>query len=184
MTTHRRLAAVVLSFSGTIALGQGTIYESRGASGPVFSDRPSPGATEIVVSPPNVVSSEVLAPPQQVPAPHPEQGPVYRKLAIAAPANGDTIWTNTGAFDVQVEVVPALRDGDRVEVKLDGTVLPRAFRSGAIGVTEEDWQLAAAENVEHTLQVAVLDAKGTVVAESSVVRFYALRATREHRRRR
>lgn len=183
MRTHR-LAALALSIWAPLALGQGSIYESQGASGPVFSDRPSPGAKEVVLPPPNVVSSEVLAPPQQVPAPHPEQGPVYRKLAIAAPANGDTIWTNTGAFDVQVELVPALRDGDRIEVKLDGTVLPRAFRSGAIGVTEEDWQLAAAENVEHTLQVAVLDAKGTVVAESSVVRFYAHRATREHRRRR
>jgi hypothetical protein len=180
MKTHQ-LVALALSFWASLALGQGAIYESQGTSGPVFSDRPSPGARELVLPPPNVVAPEVLAPAQPTSPPPADDTPVYKKVAIASPANGDTIWSNTGAFDVQVTVAPALRDGDRIGIKLDGTVLPRSFRSGAVSLTEEDWQLAAAENVEHTLQAAVLDAKGAVLAESSVVSFYAHRTARKRR---
>jgi len=79
--------------------------------------------------------------------------------------------------------VPALRDGDRVQIKFDGTLLQRAFRSTAISLTESDWQLAAAENVEHTLQAAVVDGTGAVLVESPVVSFYVHRATIQRRRR-
>lgn len=182
MKMHR-LAALALSLWGTLVLGQGTIYESKGASGPVFSDRPSPGAKEVALPPPNVVAPEVPPPTQPAAPAAVEQAPHYKKLAIASPASGDTIWTNTGAFDIQVELVPALRESDRIEIKLDGAVLRRAFRSSAISITEEDWQAAAAEDVEHTLQAAVVDGKGAILAESPVVRFYAHRATKKRRAR-
>jgi len=179
----RPLAGLVLSFWGALALGQGAIYESQGQSGPVFSDRPSPGATQVILPPPNVIEPERLAPAQPATPTPADQAPLYEKLAIASPANGDTVRTNTGEFDVQVNIVPALRDGDRIQVKFDGTLLQRAFRSTAISLTESDWQLAAAENVEHTLQAAVVDGTGVVLVESPVVSFYVHRATIQRRRR-
>ena len=58
----RPLAGLVLSLWGALALGQGAIYESQGPSGPVFSDQPSPGATPVILPPPNVIAPERLAP--------------------------------------------------------------------------------------------------------------------------
>jgi hypothetical protein len=179
----RWLVALTLSLWCTLAAGQHPIYESQGPSGPVFSDQPSPGAREVILPPPNVVVVPPLPPPEtDATAPADPPAP-YTALAIASPAEGDTIHTNTGAFDVTLKIAPFLRDGDRIELKLDGTVLRRAFRSTAISVTEDDWQSAAAENVQHTLQAAILDQNGNLIVESPVVSFYAHRAT-IHRGRR
>jgi hypothetical protein len=176
-------AAWVLVLWGTLAFGQGAIYESQGPSGPVFSDQPSPGATQVILPPPNVIAPEQWAPAQPTSPPaQADHRPFYRSLGISSPANGDTIHTNTGAFDVQVDIVPTLRDGDRIELKLDGTPLQRLFRSGAISVTESDWQAAAAEDVQHSLQAAVVSGDGGVLVESPVVSFYAHRATVKRRR--
>ena len=99
-------------------------------------------------------------------------------LSISTPADGDTIHTNTGAVDIRAKSAPALRAarGDRIGVKPDGNLLAASYRSGRISLTAADWQ-AAAENVEHTLQAAIVDAAGNVLIESAPVRFFAHRAT-------
>ena len=85
--------------------------------------------------------------------------------------------TNTGAFDVKVAVQPALNAGDVFVVALDGTALPGRYTSGDIAVTEQDFQSAATDNVQHQLQVAVVDAGGNVLITAGPVSFYVHRAT-------
>lgn len=166
------------------AAAQTTIYESRGKSGPVFSDQPSPDAKPVNVAPGNVVES-----PQPVakPAPQPAAAPPpYRSLAIAAPQDRGTVHTNTGAFDVSLRISPGLRSasGDRVVLMLDGTALPKTYRSTSIRVTENDWRAADAAGSMHTLQALVVDGAGRVLIESSPVLFYAQRTVVGSGRRR
>lgn len=167
--------AVVLASWCALAAGQSKVYESQDKAGPVYSDQPTPGARELVLPPPNVISAEPPAP--QPPAAAGEAAPLYRSLAVSSPADGDTLHSNTGAFELGVQVVPALREGDRIRVKLDGILLPERYTSTRIQVTEADWQTAARDDVEHTLQLAVVDEAGAVLIESGVTSFYLHRAT-------
>src|SRR3954468_827084 len=129
----RSFAAIILSLWSVFCAAQGTIYESRDKAGPVFSDQPSAGARPIEVPPPNLMQGS----PSPAASPAPAAAPYYSSFVIADPANGDSIHTNTGAFDMRVQPVPGLRtaDGDRIRVKLDGTLLPTSYASATISLT-------------------------------------------------
>ena len=172
--------ALVLGTWCAIAMAQSTVYESKDKAGPVFSGQPSytdqPTAAKPVVVPPmNLMQGVAPAPPASATAAAP-----YTALAISLPANGGTLHSNTGAFDVRVKASPALRTakGDRIKIKLDGNMLAPNYKSAKLGVTAADWQAAAkSDNVEHTLQAAIIDSTGAVLVESAPVSFYAHRAT-------
>ncbi len=153
-----------------------TVYESQGKSGPVFSDKPSPGATSVDLPPPNVISAPPIAAP--APAPPAAPRPHYSKLVISLPEPEGTVHSNTGAFDVRARLNPPLRPSDRIGVSIDGNVVPTLFRSTTLRISEADWQSAAAGegNGEHMLQLAVLDAKGVPLIESEPLRFFIKRA--------
>ncbi len=157
------------------AWAQTTIYESRDKAGPVFSDKPAPGAAAVDLPPPNVVA---MPPPAPVAPPAPAPAPAYRSLVIVSvPPNG-TIHSNTGAFEFSVRPTPALRSTDRIRISLDGNVLPGNYRSNSLAVSEADWGRAArGDTTEHTLQVAIVDGQGKVLIASDAVRFYVQRAT-------
>ena len=159
-----------------------TVYESKDKSGAtVFSDRPTPGAKAVELAPPNL---SVGVKPQP-PGPAPAAAPPYASLAISSPANEDTIHSNTGAFSIRVRNTPALRTaaGDRIRVKLDGTLLASSYSSGQVSIRAADWQAAAADNAQHTLQAAIIDRSGATLIESAPVRFYVKRATASGARR-
>jgi len=116
--------------------------------------------------------------PQEAAPTAPASG--YTSLVITSPGHNGTIHSNTGAFEVGAEVRPALRaaQGDVMRARLDGIPLAQSYASANFRVTEADWRAAAnPDNVEHTLQVAVVDGSGTVLIESAPIRFYAHRAT-------
>lgn len=168
----------------TLAAAQ-TMYESKDQSGAtVFSDKPSPGAKPVDLAPPNVIQSPPL--PRQAPAPA-AAVPAYRSIAVAVPADGGTVHSNTGAFAVTIKISPALRAsaGDRIRLSLDGNVLPTAYASRKINLTDADWATDTAANseVQHTLQAAVVDSNGTIKLESAPVSFYVRRATVRRRAR-
>jgi len=180
--TRPLLVAILLAIGPTLAVAQSPVYESKDKAGPVFSDQPSPGAKPIELGPPSVIQT---TPAPRQPAPAAGAAPYYTALAISSPENGGTIHSNTGAFDVSVQLQPALRTsrGDRIEARLDGRALARRFSSARFGVTEADWQKSASpDNVEHTLQVVILDKTGAVLIESAPVKFFAHRAARAHRK--
>ena len=151
------------------------VYESKEKGGvPVFSDTPTQGAKPVDLPPPNVVNTPQPAQPQ---APSAPAAPSYVQLAILAPAQQDTVHTNTGAFDVQVSLAPTLRPGDAFVVTLDGNALPGRYTSANISLTEQDYASAAAATHQHSLSVAVVDSNGNVLMSSNAVSFYVDRST-------
>lgn len=177
--SSRALLATLLALCSTLATAQGTVYESKDRAGPVFSDAPSSGAKSLELPPLSVIQ-EPQAPPQPPPAQTVAPAP-YSGLAIVAPANEGTIHTNTGAFDLRVQIQPSLRirNGDAIIVRLDGNQLARGYHGTAIHIKAADWARAAtAKSIEHSLQVAITDRTGAVLIESAPVRFYAHRAVR------
>jgi hypothetical protein len=158
---HHWMIAVALVAQAMAPLAQ-TVYESKDKTGPVFSDKPSPGAKPLQLEAPNVVS-----PPAVTPA----------RLVIASPSNQDSVHSNDGAFGISARLSPPLRPNDRVRVLIDGNLVPTVFRSTSPRITPADWQATAlGDRGEHTLQLAVVDANGVPAIESPVVGFYLHRA--------
>ena len=165
---------IVLAALWSATATHSQIYESKDKSGaPVYSDTPTPGSKEVTLPAPNV--SDAPMPSTQpttpaVPAP-------YSELVIVSPGPGSTLHTNTGEFNVNVNLSPALnsKGGDRFVVTLDGTALPGRYTSPTIEITSKDWAVAA-DNVQHELGVSVVNANGDVVIAASPVTFYAHRA--------
>lgn len=172
----RILAAAALLAATTAVWAQTTIYESRDKAGPVYSDRPSAGAAPVEVAPGNVVA--MPKPAQLAPAAAPASSPAYRSLVFVSPQAGGTVHSNSGEFEFSVRSVPALRSGDRLRVQLDGATLQGSYRSTArVRVSEDDWRRAARpESNQHTLQVAIVDAQGNVLAATEPLSFYVQRA--------
>jgi len=174
----RIYAAIALAAWGSTCWAQGTVYESKDKAGPVFSDRPGAGAKPVDVPTPNVIQTDPLPKERATAAPP----PAYTALAILGPASQGNVHSNTGAFDVDVRVTPALRTaaGDRIRVTLDGKVLPATYASTPLRIREADWQFAASGDIQHTLQLAVVDRAGKVLIESAPAKFYVRRATQKH----
>ncbi len=174
------LIAAVLAAQATVSLAQ-TVYESKGQTGPVFSDRPSSGAVPVELPPPNVVSPPAAKPAPPEPA---ASAPTYRRFVITWPAEQDMVHSNTGAFDIRASLSPPLRRTDRVRVLIDGNLVPTIYRSASPRISENDWLAAATgSSGEHTLQLAVVDADGKPWIESAPVRFYLRRAAAGRRGR-
>lgn len=175
----RILLVTLLALCSTLATAQGAVYESKDKAGPVFSDRPSSGAKPVELPPLSVIP-EPPALPQAPQAPTVAPAP-YSMLTILAPANEGTIHTNTGAFDMHLQIEPSLRisNGDAIIVKLDGNQLVQGYHGSVIHIKPADWARAATtDNIEHSLQVAIIDQTGAVMIESAPVRFYAHRAVK------
>jgi hypothetical protein len=157
-----------------IAIAQTTIYECQGNNGPVFSDRPCPGARVLDLPPPNVIDTG--APPQQPDVPQ-AAAPAYTAFSIVQPDDRGTIHTNTGQFSVSLSLTPALQDRNSIVVSLDGTQLPALRTSLQFDITPDEWQDAATDTTRHTLSVSVVDGSGNVLIGANPVQFYAHRAT-------
>jgi hypothetical protein len=167
--------AVLLAAAWGAPCGAQTVYESKDKSGAtVFSDRPTPGAKPVDLQPPNVIQTPPL--PKQ--APQSAAAPGYSSLAITAPEAESTYRPNTGPLAVRASSKPSLRAkaGDRIRVKLDGTLLPGSYSSAKLSIGEKDWQAVASTDRQHQLQLQIVDRSGAVLIESAPVTFYEQRA--------
>lgn len=117
-----------LILTGIVAIASasahGEVYRHVDAQGNVtFSDEPMDGGETIKVKP---VTTVTLPKPEDVSdAPRvieeaQEQGAAYDSVSIVSPADGDAFQSGSGNVEVQVTSSPALRDGHRYEVTLDG----------------------------------------------------------------
>jgi hypothetical protein len=94
-------------------------------------------------------------------------GAPYSGVAILDPADGATVTNPGGNFSVQFEIMPALRDGDTVQLLLDGQ--PAGSLSGT------SIQLEGVLRGEHTLELLIIDPDGRFVARADLVSITLIR---------
>jgi hypothetical protein len=176
MKTSISLAIALVLFP-LLAAAQNPIYQSTDKAGPVFSDTPTPGATQVDLQPINVIQTPKVAPSSQ-----PPQAPAaaYGQLLITSPANGDTFWLNSGNLQVQIYLNPQLNStlGHTVRLRVNGRLLPRSFTSNTVNVTQGDFNLDTRndnDNIEQTVQAVVVDAAGKVLIESPSISLFLRR---------
>lgn len=179
-----RYAAVALALVAMpLSAAERTVYRSTDDAGyPVLSDRrggevvpPLPINTYPANPPPGRDGSDA-APADDAPVPEP-----YDSLAVLFPGPGGTVRANGGEILVEARVLPALRDGHRLVVRLDGgsagaTCGPasgRGLHTGEAALLE--CVLSAIARGPHTLAIEVLDGQGTVVERSGPTVFHVQR---------
>ena len=168
-----RLAFALLTFLSP-ALASAQVYECPSQYGaPTFQDTPCPGGKQMDLGPPNVIDTNAPAPQQAATQPTTS---VYTAFTIISPENGGTIHTNTGQFAVGLALTPALQGGNAISISLDGTQLPTLRYSLQFDITQEEWESAAAANVQHLLQASVVDRAGNTLIAGTPVQFYVHRA--------
>jgi hypothetical protein len=122
---------------------------------------------------PNVIDTNAPSPQQ---AATQTTASIYTAFTIVSPENGGTIHTNTGQFTVNLALTPPLQGGNAISVSLDGTQLPTLRYSLQFDITQEEWESAAAANVQHLLQASVVDRAGNTLLAATPVQFYVHRA--------
>lgn len=176
---------------GAASVPAQTVYQSRGTNGPVFSDKPQPGAKAVELRPLNVIDSTALtgeknaAPPVQPkaggePAGSKEAAVAYRSFSIVFPENDGSVVANTAQFEVRVAVEPALRlgEGHAIAVSINGQPVVQRFTATEFTIPPEFWgdQLPP-PNQRLQLGAAIVDRNGAVVKEAAPVQFYLRHAT-------
>ena len=79
--------------------------------------------------------------------------------------NGESIWDDSRALSLQVQTQPALREGDRLIVTLDGKPVTGAVKGNHILLRNID-------RGAHELQVRRVDGHGNTLATSRKITFY------------
>ena len=182
-----RLICCVLTAYGALAQAQG-VYMTQGPNGPVFSDKPQPGAKEMSLKPLNVVPLP-KAPSAVAPAATEIKGdlektdavaPAYQSFAVVYPENNGSIVANTAIFDVRVTVDPALRlgEGHAFVVTLNGRPVGQRFTATEFMIPPEFWgDTLPPPNQMVQLDASIVDANGQVLKAAAPVRFTLRYAT-------
>lgn len=171
----------VLFLSGT-AFAQG-VYVTRGANGPVFSDKPQSGAKEVTLKPLNVVPSTPAAParPDSLPSGKPS-GPnsvpvaeAYRHFSIVSPANNGSVLGDTSLLEVRLAVDPPLLlgEGHVFVVRINGRFVEQRFTSAEFVIPPEFWDdgyLPA--NSWMQVDASIVDGAGQIVMRAAPVEFH------------
>jgi hypothetical protein len=133
----------------------------------VYSDTPRPGARRIeapAVKAPGTGSPEITPHPrveETAPAAAPS---APTSVTVLAPANDETLYDNTGTVDVRLAVTSPPAAGVRFQVYLDGEALPELRATTSFSLQD-------VSRGTHTLQVAAVDSRGTVLATAPAVTF-------------
>jgi hypothetical protein len=132
-----------------------------------YSDRPRPGAERVEVGAAQTFSAPVIAPSRRdEPATEGEPAPLYSRLGIVSPAEGETLWNIGGELSVQVAVEPRLASGHQLRIFLDGSQVE--------GVPQGATQFTIGEvfRGERRLRASIVDARGRELVSSETITFY------------
>jgi hypothetical protein len=133
------LSSATLVFAGTVGA---QFYKSVDEQGNiVYSDTPTPGAEQLKPPPISTVegrpvkeeTAETDTSAEQQADEEPAKKPPtrYTKFTIVQPKNDDTIWDNTGAIPVSLQLEPPLdtENGHSIWVYVDGSAVVRKSQS-------------------------------------------------------
>jgi hypothetical protein len=162
---HCMLLALAALVVASTCLAQ-TMYRWVDAQGVVhYSDQPQPGAQAIPLPSAQTYRAPPAAPaaPLATTSPAPTASAGYQSCAITQPAADANLFAPE-ALNISVQVIPALRPGDQVNVTFDGATLPSS--AGAM-----NFELSAPERGTHTISAVVLSAEGQTLCSAAAVSF-------------
>jgi hypothetical protein len=143
------------------------VWKWRDASGVVhYSDQPVPGAEQVS----GLLSNSYAAPAINSTSNSSASAAVapitYTNVEIWKPSQELTVANTGGQVSVGVRVEPALAQGHRLALYMDGRLVPGFPEQGM------EYDLANVERGAHTLVLTVIDAQGKRVTESAPVQFF------------
>jgi hypothetical protein len=132
----------------------------------VFSDSPSPGATQVTVKD----TATAMLPTSPGVSTAVVQESTTFEVAISKPEQQGTVRENSGTVYVSGQIKPMFAQGLRVKLYLDGKQV-----AGPTG--NANFILHNVDRGEHQLTLELLDQSGKVIATSPVTTFYLHRAS-------
>ncbi len=145
------------------------IYKWADSDGNVhFSDKPHPGAQEVVL--PKVQTYSSPQPPLKGSSPSKEisdEAPAYETFSIVQPENQATIRNPQGYLSVIVELKPTLRKGDRLQMVFDGNPIDKPRPTTVFALQDIN-------RGSHTLAAQLSDAKGNILGTSDAITIYMM----------
>ncbi len=133
-----------------------------------YSDTPHPGAEVIQLSGAQTYHGTPNTAPAATPADAAQPATsAYQSCAITQPAPETSLFAPE-SVDISVQSVPALKDGDQIQVAVDGTPL-QPLGNGL------SFQIAQPDRGAHTISAVVRDASGAVLCSAAAVTFYVQR---------
>ena len=180
------LFCILMPFSAT-ALADG-VYVTHGENGPVFSDKPQPGAKQLTLRPLTVVEpipvAKTVAPTieatQNNKAKTEEAAFEYRKFSVIFPENNGSVVANTAVFEVRVAIDPPLQlgEGHAFSVSLNGRPVGQRFTATEFMIPPEFWgDTLPPANQSMQLDASIVDADGQVLKKATPIRFFMRYAT-------
>jgi hypothetical protein len=174
--------AVSICLLAVQALAQ-EVFVTRGAGGPVYSDKPQPGSRpvtlpELNVSPAVPVTKAAVPAARKTPD---EAGnraaavPGYEKFSIVFPENNGSVAANTALFEVRVALEPALQlgEGHAIMVSVNGRPVGQRFTATEFMIPPEFWgDTLPPANQRHQVDAAIVDGNGAVIRRAEPVTFY------------
>ena len=170
-----------LFLSGTV-FAQG-VYVTRGANGPVFSDKPQSGAKEVTLKPLNVVPPMPVEPARPDPLssgkpPGNRSVPVvevYRHFSIVSPADNGSVLGDTSLLEVRLAVDPPLLlgEGHAFVVRINGRFVEQRFTSTEFVIPPAFWDdgyLPADSRMQ--VDASIVDGAGQIVIRAAPVAFH------------
>jgi hypothetical protein len=141
------------------------IYEAVGENGErLYSDRVTKGSKPVKIE-----GTSSYKPPKyrrSTPSSQEEVEPFsYKSVVITQPLNDATLFDSDGAITVLIKPTPALRNGDRVQLLIDGVAAGEPLHA-------TDFSLGLEARGAHKLVAEVQTSKGKVVGRSEPVLFY------------
>ncbi|MBU1439314.1 MAG: DUF4124 domain-containing protein [Gammaproteobacteria bacterium] len=132
----------------------------------VFSDSPSPGATQVTVK----ETATAMVPPNPGVSTSVVKESTTFEVAISKPEQQGTVRENSGTVYVSGQIKPMFAQGLRVKLYLDGKQV-----AGPTG--NANFILHNVDRGEHQLTLELLDQSGKIIATSPVTTFYLHRAS-------
>lgn len=165
---HMRTALYVLLALAAPAFAGQTVYKWVDEKGVThLSDQPIAGAEKVELqSGPNraAAPAPTYSPPASTPEPA-KAGPVYSRFVIASPQQDQTFANTGGKISVQLVATPAIADGHRVALYLDGSQV------SDFSPTATTYEFAEMPRGTHTLK-AVVSQNGRTIQETPPVTFH------------
>jgi hypothetical protein len=193
MKARLLIAGCCLLLAAPAALAADEVFVTRGAGGPVFSDKPQPGSTPLQLPPPNVMDPVPVGrpptPASGTPGDAAGRGDAaaasYRRLAIVFPEDGGAVVANTALFEVRLAVDPPLRlgEGHAFVVAINGRPVQQRFTASEFMIPPEFWgDTLPPPNQFHQLDAVIVDSADRVLLRARPVTFQMRHAFIERRR--